>query len=209
MAMWVGVSVAGFFGLMAIYFWLRPRTRPTRIGMTWGTTPVVNPGVNDRIAVSYDGVSVPRVSQTQIILRNFGGTTIARRHVHQPIAVCFPEGVQLLGAPAVYSDAAERAHPALQTKGTILSIDFDFMEPGDEIGVNVLSTMDAEGEPTRQGTVEGSRRGLEGVVSVGGGMAQQVAGLLQSGERRAVWARALSAMAAVLAGLLTALLSVK
>lgn len=155
--------------------------------------------------MSFDGKPVPRISRTEVTVRNFGSRTISRRHVHQKIGVEFPATVTILGEPEISSTSDDRVQPTATTNGTDVDVDFDFLEPGDELHVIILSTASEDVELVSHGTVEGSKRGIEDVISAGDRVARRLATLSRSDQARSVAAASISALAGLIAALLALL----
>ncbi len=198
-----GVVATVVFGLIAVYFWFRPRSRAPRLGIAASSRPLVEPDGHERISVLYDGVAVPRLTSTRLTLRNFGGSTISSRHVHQTLGIRFADGVAVLGEVTVSSSDDERIRPAVSAHGSTLSFAFDFLNAGDAIEVELLSTAAASEEPVRCGSVEGLRRGIEDVTTTSSWITRRLTESLDSEQRVAT----AGSVASMVAGVITAVLA--
>lgn len=159
----IGATVViGTVGVLAGWlFWVRPRSPSRRLAIDLATTSVVEPDIDGRIGVTFDGAPVSRVSTTHIELRNCGRATISDRHVRQAIGIRFPPGVQILGEPEVLSAEDGRIRPSVSIDGRDARLGFDFLDAGDWIRAGVTSSMPANATPQRIGTVEDLKRGIE------------------------------------------------
>ncbi len=114
----------------------------------------------------------------------------------------FADGDLVLGEVVASSSDDGRIRPSVNVEGSTVYLTFDFLNAGDTIELEVLSTASATDEPQRCGTVEGLRRGVEDVTTTSSWITRRVSQSLDSEQMVASVASSASLFGAIISGLI-------
>jgi len=137
---WVGWVIGVIAVTLAIVFHFKTRVS-TKLAYQWSGRHLVGgseAALPDEVAISYCGISVPRLSSSQIIFWNCGNTTVRGTDIVK---------VDPLRIARVH---AKRQNEALCT--------FDYLDPGDGARLEILHTGE-KGYPELTGSIRGIPKG--------------------------------------------------
>lgn len=161
LAAWLTVAslMIAVFGLLAaVYFWIRPRPLEPRMAALASHHHYRLDQHYPRLSIRFDDSDIESFYAAYFVIKNTGRTTISRTMVHKPISLMFERGCEILGDPKVLCSNRSIEPTVTLIEDVGLSLDFDYLNPGDTIEATVLSTL-----PPAKPCVQTSIEGLEAI----------------------------------------------
>lgn len=164
MSDWVGVGVGVLGVLLGIILYYRSKERPRLAIFSHGMNVVgaASDALGD-VEVRFRGTPVPRVSSTSVILWNAGNATLDAKDAveRDPLRIEVPAGASILRAVVAKETRSVLAATVAQPDEApeLAFVDFDFLDPGDGIRVELLHTAPWSNVEVR-GTYKGAPEGI-------------------------------------------------
>ncbi|RAU46622.1 MULTISPECIES: hypothetical protein [unclassified Pseudomonas] len=162
---WLGglLAIVGLAFAVLTYLWTRRRTKFTYVHLGEHLLGSTSDKLPPAIAVQYNGISIPRLTKTVIIIWNDGENTISRSDIvnKDPLRLQVGKDGHILSASILKTsrdvidfklDDAESPNEALLT--------FDFLDAKDGAVIEVLHTS-TERKPRLLGTLKGLPQGFQ------------------------------------------------
>lgn len=160
---WVGtlLGIGGLLFAFYTYAWPRSRTKLAYVYFGEHLLGSAKDALPPAIDVQYDGISIPRLSKTQVIIWNNGESTIAGTDIvpRDPLRLQIGEDGRILAASVIKASREvidfkvvdqDQPHEVLLT--------FDYMDANDGVVVEILHTS-TDRKPRIRGTLRGLPRG--------------------------------------------------
>lgn len=160
---WLGTSI-GLVGLVFGVYTYATSRRASRVSWRYSAVRLVgaHAQLGTKLAVSYDGASVPRLTLSKVFIWNSGTETIRRADIadHDRVRIQLGDDAHLLNATVEKSVRPVNA-VTVESSAAGAFIDFDFLDPGDGVRISLLHTGDKI-KPQLAGTLKGMPTGFSG-----------------------------------------------
>ena len=138
---WLGTAIGLCSIAVAIYFYVQSK-RIKRISYVLSESSLAG-GANslfpDQLKIVFDGIVVPRVTGTRLIIWNSGTETISGTHIasSDPFRIIFPENSQILQATIIKQSRAVIDAQCKISNNDVL-IEFDFLDRLDGFNLEII-----------------------------------------------------------------------
>lgn len=164
---WLGTLI-GIFGIfIAIFFYLRSR-KISRLAYQHDTTSIIGSAdarFPNELEIYFDGKAVPRVTLERIVLWNAGNTTLRGSQIVKTDPLRFElrnSNASILKVNVLKHSREVNACSVTRRKDNqrIADINFDFLDPGDGIAIEIIHSGSSEDLEIR-GTLIGMPNGIK------------------------------------------------
>ncbi len=146
---WVGnisLMLTVIFGLIGIYSLIASIQDKVPMYTVESTSLISKSHTSiPRLVVTYAGKPVNQLASTNIRFWNAGKRSIRLNDISRtdPLRICVPDGVKILGKPVIVKDSGTNAKPIIKSiitsEGECLSLQFEFLDYNEGFSLQILN----------------------------------------------------------------------